>query len=359
MYPMADQELRKTIVQSLVQMGPKAVEALLGELQNPHPLIWDACVAALSDLLPESQIRVTLVESCVQRMQDSNKEKTLSSAIGRLGQEGLSDLAGQRYKEIRITLCDAAWSVLSKLADERVVATVRETVQDENEEIRENGLEVLAEGLGDRKLAYALLDMLKDSSEAGSETLEDPMAVLKQACHWSDNWLRTIAEHAIQREVQGEMANDQKLLTMLDKVIFLKQVSLFSDVSVDELGLIAGITQEEVYPDQTYLLRQGETNASMHLIIEGNVELSSISSNGMESTLGVLGPKQAIGETTALDQAKSSVTAQVIFDEVRVLSLRGDNLERLVRLYPEIGIGLLHASSARVRLLEAMLAKMG
>lgn len=359
MYPRADQELRKTIVQGLIDMGSIGIAALMEGLQNPHPLIWDACVAALSELLPESQIRQILVESCVKRMQDSSREKELSSAIGALGIEGLADLAGQRYKEIRIALCDAAWSVLSKLADERVVATVRETVQDENEEIRENGLEVLAEGLGDRKLAYALLDMLRNGNEAEADALEDPRVVLEQACHWSDDWLRSIAAHALDREVQDEMANDQKLLSMLDKVIFLKQVSLFSDVSVDELGLIAGITQEEVYPDQTFLLRQGETNSSMHLIIEGNVELSSVSSNGLESTLGVLGPKQAIGDTTALDQAKSSITAQVIFDEVRVLSLRGDNLERLVRLYPEIGIGLLHASSARVRLLESMLTKMG
>jgi HEAT repeat protein len=359
MYPMADQELRKTIVQGLIDIGDKGVAALKEGLQNPHPFIWDACVAALSHLLPEPQIRQILVESCVQRMQGSIQERALSSAIGSLGMEGLADLAGQRYKEIRLALCDAAWSVLSKLADERVVSTVQQTVQDENEEIRENGLEVLAEGLGDRKLAYALLDMLKDSIEAGGRALEDPQAVLEQARHWSDDWLRAIAVHALNREEQIGMANEQKLLTMLDKVIFLKQVSLFSDISVDELGLIAGITQEEVYPDQTFLLRQGETNSGMYLIVEGNVELSSVSSSGLESTIGVLGPKQSFGETTALDQAKSSITAQVIFDEVRVLSLRGDNLERLMRLYPEIGIGLLHASSARVRLLESMLTKMG
>ncbi|TDF97143.1 HEAT repeat domain-containing protein [Paenibacillus piri] len=359
MYPAADQELRKTIVQSLIAMGDKAVPALMEGLQDPHPFIWDASVAALSDLLSDSQIRDTLVEACVQRMQGSSREKALSAAIRRLGMDGLADLAAQRYKEIRLALSSAAWSVLSKLADERVVASVRETVQDDNEEIRENGLEVLAEGLGDRRIAYALLDMLKEGSEAGDGEQDDPKAVLEHARRWSDHWLREIAVYAIKREEQDGLASEQKLLTILDKVMFLKQVSLFTDVSVDELGLIAGITQEEVYPDQTYLLRQGETNSSMYLIVEGTVELSSVSSGGLESTLGVLGPKQAIGDTTALDQAKSSVTAQVIFDEIRVLSVRGDSLERLVRLYPEIGIGLLHASSARVRLLESMLTKMG
>lgn len=96
----------------------------------------------------------------------------------------------------------------------------------------------------------------------------------------------------------------------------------------------------------------------MYLIIEGNVELSNETGVGETVTIGVLGPKQPFGETTALDGSPSSITAQVIFDEVRVLALQGESLSRLVRLYPEIGIGLLHASSARVRLLENMLLKM-
>ena len=154
------------------------------------------------------------------------------------------------------------------------------------------------------------------------------------------------------------MKEDRKFLTMLDKVIFLKQVSLFADLSVDELGLIAGIATEEVHEDLTYLLRRGERNAAMYLIIEGNVELSNETGVGETVTIGVLGPKQAVGETTALDGSPSSITAQAIFDEVRVLTLQGESLSRLVRLYPEIGIGMLHASSARVRLLENMLLKM-
>ncbi|NHN32402.1 HEAT repeat domain-containing protein [Paenibacillus agricola] len=359
MYPMADEELRKAIIQALIDMGDKGIAALLEGLQHPHPLIWDACVAALAHLLPEARIRETLVDSCIQRLQSSNREKSLSFAIAELGNAGLADLAEQRHNEIRNALCEAAWVVLAELTDERVVQVVRESVQDEDEELRENGLEVLAEGLGDRRLAYALLDMLKSNDEqAVAMEIVDPIAIIEEARLWSDDWLRDIAAHALSQEEQEDMPNDQKQLTMLDKVLFLKQVSLFSNISVDELGLIAGITREEVHPDQTFLLRQGETNANVYLIVEGNVELSIVSQSGGEGTLNVLGAKQVFGETTALDQAESSISAQAIFDDVRLLMIKGENLARLIRLYPEIGIGLLHASSARVRLLESMLMKM-
>lgn len=64
----------------------------------------------------------------------------------------------------------------------------------------------------------------------------------------------------------------------------------------------------------------------MYLIIEGNVELSNETGVGETVTIGVLGPKQPFGETTALDGSPSSITAQVIFDEVRVLALQGESL---------------------------------
>jgi hypothetical protein len=45
------------------------------------------------------------------------------------------------------------------------------------------------------------------------------------------------------------------------------------------------------------------------------------------------------------------------FGNVRVLALQRDDVTRLIRLYPEIGIGLLRASLARIRMLEEMMMK--
>ncbi|MCD1260511.1 cyclic nucleotide-binding domain-containing protein [Paenibacillus athensensis] len=358
MYPMADQELRRAILEALVEMREKGLPALTDSLQHANPFIWNAAVTALSSLLDEARVRAELVEPCVQRMLDSSSERDLPAALGALGLKGLAELAEQRCRELHEALCDGAWAVMAKLADERVVQTLREAIQDESEEVRDNGLEVLAEGLGDRRLAAALLELLRQDTGGARQLADGPEAVLREAASWSDDWLKQIATYASSRLERDEMKEERKFLSMLDKVIFLKQVSLFADLSVDELGLIAGIAQEEIHDDMTYLLRRGERNGTMYLIIEGNVELSNETGGEEAGTIGVLGPKMAFGETTALDQSPSAVTAQAIFDEVRVLALQGESLSRLVRLYPEIGIGLLHASSARVRLLENMLLKM-
>lgn len=358
MVPMADQELRKAILQALVDMGQEALPILLDHSHHPNPFIWNAVVSTLGELLDEGRLRSLLVDLCVQRLQASTQERALPISLEMLGLNGLAELAKERCGELHRALIDGAWSVMAKLVDERIIVTLRETIQDENVELRENGLEVLAEGLGDRKLAYALLHQLKQEGTEEILVERQPLQLLQEATTWSDNWLKDIAIYALSALERVDMKEERKFLTMLDKVIFLKQVSLFADLSVDELGLIAGIATEEVHEDLTYLLRRGEPNTAMYLIIEGHVELSNETGVGETATIGVLGAKQAVGETTALDGSPSSVTAQAIFDEVRVLALQGESLSRLVRLYPEIGIGMLHASSARVRLLENMLLKM-
>lgn len=358
MVPMADQELRKAILQAFVDMEDNALPALIDSVNHANPFIWNAAVTALAELLDEHRLRTELVDRCVSRMLASTQERALPAALEALGLKGLAELANQRCAELHNALVGGAWAVMAKFVDERVVATLREVTQDESEEVRDNGLEVLAEGLGDRKLALALLELLKKDAVNSHAEAAEPLQILKEAAAWSDDWLKDIAVYALSALERDEMKEERKFLTMLDKVIFLKQVSLFADLSVDELGLIAGIATEEVHEDLTYLLRRGQSNSAMYLIIEGNVELSNETGSGETGTIGVLGPKQAFGETTALDGSPSSITAQVIFDEVRVLALQGESLSRLVRLYPEIGIGLLHASSARVRLLENMLLKM-
>ncbi|MGO4268649.1 Crp/Fnr family transcriptional regulator, partial [Paenibacillus sp. TAF58] len=330
----------------------------LNGVNHVNPFIWNSAVTALAELLDESKLRSELVERCVSRMLASTQERALPAALHELGRPGLAELAIQRCEELHHALVGGAWAVMAKFVDERVVTTLREATQDESDEVRENALEVLAEGLGDRRLALALLELIKKETVRNRAAMTEPLLILQEAKSWSDDWLRDIANYALSSLERADMKEDRKFLTMLDKVIFLKQVSLFADLSVDELGLIAGIATEGVHEDLTYLLRRGEKNAAMYLIIEGNVELSNETGIGETVTIGVLGPKQAFGETTALDGSPSSVTAQVIFDEVRVLTLQGESLSRLVRLYPEIGIGLLHASSARVRLLENMLLKM-
>lgn len=352
--PQADKELRKAILHALTDIGLPGAPTLRPFASHANPFIWQIAVSALALIWEEKTVRAELVELCLQRLSVSSREGALPGALMRSGQPELAELAAQRCVEIRRSLMDGVWAVLAVLSDERAVMSLKETVLDDNEEVRDNGMEVLAEGIGDRKLSGALLELYRQSEDgAGSG---HPRAILEDARDWPDEWLKQLALHALGEGTK--LKETQKMLSMLDKVIFLKQVALFSNLSVDELGHLAGIARQERCEEGAILLRRGEPCEYLYILYEGHVELSN-EADGGGGTIGALGPKQTFGETSALDGAPSSVTAQVIFDEAQLLSLHGEQLTRLMRQYPEIGIGLLHATSARVRLLENMLLKMG
>ncbi|MDB5053989.1 MAG: hypothetical protein JWM44_2039 [Bacilli bacterium] len=365
-FPMADQELHKSALKALIDIGEDAIAELKSVLIHSHPMVWSAAVTALANIWSETQVRTELVDNCIGRIKDLNEQRDLVIAYEKWNEKDLASLTAQRFLEIHQVLHDAAWSIISRLADAEVVFKVRQAIEDEDEEISDNGLEVLAEGLGDRRLASAMLDDIRlwkqgysiDSVENIPFTSE-LSSIVDKAYSLNDHWLKVIAFEAKARKEASVMQEERVFLSLLERVIFLKQVPMFASLSLEELGLIADIAREEFYPDQTYLMQKDEINDKLFLIIEGNIELSSASSAGWEGTFGVLGPKESLGDTTVLEQIPSTLTAQALMGDVHVLEMIGDDLARLVRRYPEIGIGLLKAASRKVRMLEKMVIKMG
>ncbi|OBZ12273.1 cyclic nucleotide-binding domain-containing protein [Bacillus sp. FJAT-26390] len=355
--PMMDQEMFRTTTESFIQMGSSAVKPLLDCLPDAPPKRWTSAVSALSALLPDEQVRTGLTDEALKRLSELEAASGYSLSLKQLGKAELSHLALMRWREVRSFIFAGVWAILSKLADEQVVDAIKHAAADEDEEIRSNAWEVLAEGMGERRLSQFLLTVLERGEEGKPvQSDEEARSILEAAVKGSDDWWREIAAAALVEE--GEhMASDEQMMSRLNKVVFLRQVPYFADLSLEELGLIASIAEEHTCLDGENLLERGEPNPAMYVIVDGNIELTSISAAGWEGTIGVLGTGDVCGVTSALDSTPSTVTAQSLLGDVRVLKLVGDNVSRLIRLYPEIGIGLLRASFARIRLLEEMMMR--
>ncbi|WP_173275386.1 cyclic nucleotide-binding domain-containing protein [Paenibacillus sp. NEAU-GSW1] len=358
--PTMDQEMTRTSLDYFVRLGNAAVEPLLEQLKGAHPKRWTVAIQALAQLLPEEDIRAKLIDEACNRLTELEQAETYSSAFHAIRRADLSQLSVLRWQEVRLLIMEGAWSLLGGLADEQVMEAVRKASGDPDEEIRSNGWEVLAEGVGDRRLSQKLLAVLEGMdvrTDAEPDVLK-ARETIQEALHGSDDWWREMAAAALAAESEGSvMSQEQQMMGRLNKVVFLREVPYFADLSLEELGLIANIAEECVYPDDAKLLERGEPNPAMYVIVDGNVELTSISAAGWEGTIGVLGTGDVCGVTSAIDGTPSTVTAQSLLGDVRVLKLEGDAVSRLIRLYPEIGIGLLRASFARIRLLEEMMMR--
>ncbi len=141
-----------------------------------------------------------------------------------------------------------------------------------------------------------------------------------------------------------------RIMTIQD---IFRKTPLFADLNDAELALIGRAAEELTLAEGDRPIEEGCPHSRLYVITEGHVELRGRSQTGQEATLAVLGPQDTFGEN-ALSAAASPVTAEVVLGPARVMVLRGDALQRLIRVSPDIGIGLLRAAFARIQRLQRM-----
>ena len=115
-------------------------------------------------------------------------------------------------------------------------------------------------------------------------------------------------------------------LTIIEKLIFLKSVNIFEHATVEQLGRIAGLTQEVHFEPGETIYKEGETGDAFYLLLSGRV---FIERNG--SFLREIKDKEAFGTVEVLDFHPRGVTAKAV-DQVRALKLNGQEFHDLLSL---------------------------
>ncbi|MGE5545145.1 MAG: hypothetical protein ACM3UW_09265, partial [Bacillota bacterium] len=200
-YAEADAEFRTIADQALIEMGSGAVPFLLQELANWQDLnSWLAIIKALAARLEGGMHRQVLVDSCLGQLSSLNEYRDLALVLRQSELPALAELAERRYREIVTLQMEACWAVLASLYDPFVIDRVKGASQETDVELRETSLEVLSEGLADRRLTRAMLDVLTYQQNAGSNWDADTaIRFLHGAQGWNDYWLREIAAAALLR----------------------------------------------------------------------------------------------------------------------------------------------------------------
>ena len=118
----------------------------------------------------------------------------------------------------------------------------------------------------------------------------------------------------------------EKNLTIVEKVIFLKSVDIFEHATVEQLGRIAGLTEEIHFEAGETIFKEGESGDAFYLLLSGRV---LIEKNG--NTLREMKEKEAFGTLEVLDFHPRAVTARAV-DQVRALKLNGQEFHDLLSL---------------------------
>ena len=138
-----------------------------------------------------------------------------------------------------------------------------------------------------------------------------------------------------------------KTVSILERILLLREIPIFADLSPEDLKLIAEIAREEWYPRNTVIFREGEDGNMMFIIVEGQLQVLR-DVNGTEQVLAQRGPGDFVGEMAIIESAPRSATLAAQTD-VRGLAIDGETFKGILRERPDVSFAVLRSVSRRLR----------
>ena len=138
-----------------------------------------------------------------------------------------------------------------------------------------------------------------------------------------------------------------KTVSILERILLLREIPIFADLSPDDLKLVAETAREEWYPQNTVIFHQGDEGNLMFVIVEGHLHVLR-SANGTEQILAERSSGDFVGEMAIIESAPRSATLRTQSD-VRVLAIDGETFKGILRERPDVSFAVLRSVSRRLR----------
>lgn len=135
---------------------------------------------------------------------------------------------------------------------------------------------------------------------------------------------------------------------LFERILLLKRSQMFSEVSTEDLRVVAQMLEEENYFSGDRVFDVNEFGDHMYILQQGRVGISLNAGAKISDFIVELGPGECFGEMNLLDELPRSASAYVLEDSL-LLSLEKSRLRGLIINYPELSIGMLKGLSLRLR----------
>ncbi len=144
-------------------------------------------------------------------------------------------------------------------------------------------------------------------------------------------------------EIARDIYEEEYMLQLMEKVIFLKQNSLFCDLETNELLHLAKITNELHVKENNFIIREGDIGDELFIIIDGEVDVFA-----NEKTIATLGVGACLGELSVIDSEPRSTNVKTI-KETKFLSIKRKDFLLTLRDQPTISINVMKILATRLR----------
>ncbi len=145
-------------------------------------------------------------------------------------------------------------------------------------------------------------------------------------------------------------------MPIVEKILLLKNIAIFSGLNVSELGAIAAVTEEVDFGADETVIREGESGEKVFLIISGEVAVFKAQEEDKQIQLDTMGAGNYFGEMALFEEAARSASIRTQKNS-RFLILHKQEFNEIVREYPRIALQICAALSHRLRNLQSKLTQ--
>lgn len=128
----------------------------------------------------------------------------------------------------------------------------------------------------------------------------------------------------------------------------LAAMPIFSDMTPENLDILAHMVQYRRFPRGAFIVGQDETGSSMYLLSSGRVKVSLASPEGKELVLNYLEAPTHFGEMSLVDAQRRSADVIAVTD-VELFAIDAKDLSAAIQLQPKLALSIIATLSRRLR----------
>ena len=132
-------------------------------------------------------------------------------------------------------------------------------------------------------------------------------------------------------------------MIIVEKILFLRHVPLFSTMPLNEIRRLAEIASEDVYSSGDPIIHQGEFGNSMYLIVDGEVRIHS-----GDTTLAVFKNGEYFGELSIIDGKPRSASVSALTDCL-LLKIGKDKFHEILTVHSDSAMAVIQALTRDLR----------
>lgn len=138
------------------------------------------------------------------------------------------------------------------------------------------------------------------------------------------------------------------MLSTTDKMLFLRRVSIFSAMTLEQLRVLSSHLSEQHYLPGEVVFTEGDYSQELYIVASGDVDIVKDHGGPHERAINHLHSGDFFGEMAIFEGAPRSATAKT-HSETELLVLPAEKFKQTIYQKPDMAFEIFRELSARLR----------